>query len=325
MPTMYFSNFSNTTSGVKMQTSWPGTCHHMYLLLLVVVTSLYIVQVQHNATQFRTFSNYTAPKLPVFVSQYDQLQHSIEKAHKTIQGKTTNLSQLPLSPLISQSDPTTPTTTITIRPSIAPMPPFAEITMLTRADSSSSLLSTDSQHVKHNDVKTKPQHHHSVVDADDDVDDQRPIITSTRKSSSVAKKSVRFNDYDEVVEIKHVSNFSRRQIAATWWSKEERNEFRQNSLKLIRDAETDSASLTRTDDDFRGLDQHTKEYSEQCRSNVDRIYDIVYECQSFEDAQGVPVPPQVLADYLFEVSQHTVLAAQVRAIQDEVMACRCQL
>ena len=219
------------------------------------------------------------------------------------------------------------------------MPPYA-------GDSTTAMILDTSSHSHQHDVKvagsssalapnlTAPQH---LMESSSKKTTRRSKATTTVKSKKT-KKSVSFNDYDEVVEIKHISDFSKRRIAATYWSSEEREVFRLDAMKLISDEEVEPTHLSLSlktgeqasksgqsvdDDDFRGLDQHTTAYSDKCRKYVDQIYDIVYECQTFEDTEGVRVPDQVLADYLWEVSQHTTRAARVRAIADEVRALQC--
>lgn len=189
------------------------------------------------------------------------------------------------------------------------MPPFADADTLAFNESCGSLTGVDSKPL------TEQQQQ------------QQPKAESRRRGrTATASKSVRFCDYDDVVEIKHIVDFSKRDVAATWWSNEDRAKFRQAALHAIHRMENDdgNASVSSSADmsDFRGLDQHTQEYSEKSRANVDRLYDIVYEVQSFEDTEGVLVPEQVLAGYMNQVSHQTALEARARAVQDELAAFR---
>eukprot|EP00529_Nitzschia_sp_RCC80_P032200 CAMPEP_0113460886 /NCGR_PEP_ID=MMETSP0014_2-20120614/11237_1 /TAXON_ID=2857 /ORGANISM="Nitzschia sp." /LENGTH=216 /DNA_ID=CAMNT_0000352591 /DNA_START=90 /DNA_END=740 /DNA_ORIENTATION=+ /assembly_acc=CAM_ASM_000159 len=213
------------------------------------------------------------------------------------------------------------------------MPPYA-------ADTTAMILDTSSHSHQH-DVKMANRDSSSASTANNIMAQPQHLVESSSKKSrrrkTTNKQSVSFNDYDEVVEIKHISDFSKRRIAATYWSSEEREVFRLDAMKLIHDEEIEPTHLSLSlktgeqahaseqtaggvEDDFRGLDQHTTTYSDKCRRNVDELYDIVYECQTFEDTEGARVPDQVLADLLWEVSQHTTRAARVRAIADEVRA-----
>jgi hypothetical protein len=52
------------------------------------------------------------------------------------------------------------------------------------------------------------------------------------------------------------------------------------------------------------------------RQAVNKLYDIIYDCQTFEDENGVKVPEEYLAQYLVQVSGRCAKEAVARAAQD---------
>jgi hypothetical protein len=68
---------------------------------------------------------------------------------------------------------------------------------------------------------------------------------------------------------------------------------------------------------IRGLENHMVDNAQVFRETVNRLYDIVHDCQTFEDENGVILPDDYLAQHLMQVSDRCSVEALQRAILDE--------
>jgi hypothetical protein len=156
----------------------------------------------------------------------------------------------------------------------------------------------------------------SVPDLDIDMN----LFESALRASQ--SKSVRFAEYDHVQEITHRNDMPPEYFDAMYLSGEEQAASRQSALDDLVAITT--GQLLKDDEEvcIRGLENHTLENSQRFREAVNKLYDIVYDCQTFEDENGVQVPEEFLAQYLIEVSKVCVEEAMERAAQDAQEANR---
>jgi hypothetical protein len=130
------------------------------------------------------------------------------------------------------------------------------------------------------------------------------------------KKAVTFADYDEIHEITHLKDMERRDIDAMYLSAEEQAASRSDALDELMAVMNNLESQTGEQVCIRGLENQTLENIAKFREVVEKLYDIVYECQTFEDENDVKVPEEYLAQHLIQVSEQCAVEAQVRAMQD---------
>ncbi|KAG7351617.1 hypothetical protein IV203_010977 [Nitzschia inconspicua] len=156
--------------------------------------------------------------------------------------------------------------------------------------------------------------HNSAPVLDFDLDLLERVIRSSK-----APKTVRFAEYDEVQPTRHRNDMSPEDFAAMHLSAEEQREAQQNALQALAATLHDGG----TPDEIgglclRGLENHCcSERSQRFRATVNKLYDIVYDCQMFEDENGVEVPPEYLAQHLIQVSSYCADEARERALLDE--------
>jgi hypothetical protein len=139
------------------------------------------------------------------------------------------------------------------------------------------------------------------------------IISNNRKKS---KRSVHFANFDDVYEIKHINDMSKDEIDSIWMSSEEKSDVRLESIQIVNMMNSHQGTSELEGLCLRGLDQHVFSYKERSKETVNRLYDLVYECQTFEDRHGVQVPDDILAKYLQALSFHCGEEAQARGIRD---------
>mmetsp|Transcript_5211 Transcript_5211/g.8229 ORF Transcript_5211/g.8229 Transcript_5211/m.8229 type:complete len:171 (+) Transcript_5211:56-568(+) len=133
------------------------------------------------------------------------------------------------------------------------------------------------------------------------------------------QKSVRFADFDEVVEIKHINDMTANEIADMWMSNEEHQAVRSEARSIVEmmNAQQDDSDGSALEGlCLRGLDQHKRSYTDRSKAAIHQMYDIVDECQTFEDTHGVRVPEELLAKYLMAVSVESRAQAIARALKD---------
>ncbi|KAG7351611.1 hypothetical protein IV203_010971 [Nitzschia inconspicua] len=157
--------------------------------------------------------------------------------------------------------------------------------------------------------------HNSAPVLDFDLDLLERIIQSSK-----TPKTVRFAEYDEVQPTSHRSDMSPEDFAAMYLSAEEQTAAQQNALQASAAIVYAGGSTTDKVEVMclRGLENHCcSERSQRFRATVNKLYDIVYDCQTFEDENGVQVPPEYLAQHLIQVSSYCADEARERALLDE--------
>jgi hypothetical protein len=141
------------------------------------------------------------------------------------------------------------------------------------------------------------------------------VVQQTKKQ----KKCVSFADYDEIREITHLSEMSSEDIDAMYMSGQEQAACRSSALDELMAALDDGCQLTDEQEAavcIRGLENQNLESMQKFREVVEKLYDVVYECQTFEDENGVKVPDEYLAQYLIQISEQCSIQAQLRGMQD---------
>ncbi|KAG7351559.1 hypothetical protein IV203_010919 [Nitzschia inconspicua] len=156
--------------------------------------------------------------------------------------------------------------------------------------------------------------HNSAPVLDFDLDLLERVIRSSK-----TPKSVRFAEYDEVLPVMHRSDITPEEFASMYLSAEEQTAAQKSALHELV-ASFNGEPLEDDEVCLRGLENHCLERSERFRATVNKLYDIVYDCQTFEDENGVQVPPEYLAQYLIQVSSYCADEARERALHDEEAA-----
>ena len=152
---------------------------------------------------------------------------------------------------------------------------------------------------------------------------EQAIAAENQAYEQQATKTVRFAEYDQVKEITHRNDMSEQDFDAMYMSGEESAEARQSALNEL--VAVVRGQLLEDDEDgvcVRGLENHMLENSQRFREAVNKLYDIVYDCQTFEDENGVQVPEEYLAQYMIQVSESSQEEAYERAASDAFEAQR---
>jgi hypothetical protein len=137
------------------------------------------------------------------------------------------------------------------------------------------------------------------------------------KPNTGNKKSVRFAYFDDVLEVRHIKDMCADEIDSVWMSDEERAAIRAESLRLVGIMNREGqASGELVGQCLRGLDQHQQSYTKKSKEALNQLYDIVSECQAFEDLHGVRVPEDLLAKYMNAVSSRSEVEARSRGMND---------
>jgi hypothetical protein len=143
---------------------------------------------------------------------------------------------------------------------------------------------------------------------------------SNNNNNNNNKKVVRFAEYDEIHHVTHRNDMAAQDMDAMYLSHDEQTAAKQAAFQEL------SASFINNDGEMdddgcccclRGLENHMAEQSQRFRETVNKLYDIVYDCQTFEDENGVQVPAEYLAQYMVEVSSYCAEEARERALRDE--------
>ena len=111
-----------------------------------------------------------------------------------------------------------------------------------------------------------------------EIEESTPI-----SAKASARPSVTFSEYDEIFDIPHVDDLSDDEIDAVWFTSDDLDEIKSNCKDIIvsmgdSDDETEEIDGECT----RGLDQHTREYSRQRKRIMKKLYETVYDVQSFQ-------------------------------------------
>jgi hypothetical protein len=143
-------------------------------------------------------------------------------------------------------------------------------------------------------------------------------------------KMVRFAEYDEIHLVTCLNDMSPEDIADMYMSHDEQVASKQRAfdeLLLIscKSQHEDINSLLRQDSIcVRGLENHMMENAHRFRERVNKLYDIVYDCQTFEEENDILVSEEFLAQQLMQVSERCAVEALKRAAWDEEEAKKIQ-
>lgn len=158
----------------------------------------------------------------------------------------------------------------------------------------------------------------SVPDLDFDMDlFEHALRAENGAYSTSQKKTVRFAEYDQVKEIIHRDDMEPEDFDALYMSAEEQASARKSALNEL--IAVVRGHLLEDDEEgicIRGLENHMLENSQRFREAVNQLYDIVYDCQTFEDENGVQVPEEYLAQHMIQVSKVCQEEAYERAASD---------
>ncbi|KAG7351554.1 hypothetical protein IV203_010914 [Nitzschia inconspicua] len=143
------------------------------------------------------------------------------------------------------------------------------------------------------------------------------LLEQVIRSSNKASKSVRFAEYDEVLPVRHRDDMAPEDFAAMYLSAEEQRASQQFVVHELATTVRGDPTHEMEESCLRGLENHCLERSQRFRATVNKLYDIVYDCQTFEEENGVQVPPEYLAQYLIQISSYCADDARERALHDE--------
>jgi hypothetical protein len=132
------------------------------------------------------------------------------------------------------------------------------------------------------------------------------------KKREEKKKSVRFDEYDEIFDIPHINDLSKQEILDVWMTKEDIRHIQEECIGAVRMIGKGSVSNGFL---FRGLDQHTLKYKEERDVIKDQVYEAVFSIQKFQKATGADVSELICA-MCEKRSEAAVVAAQITAISD---------
>jgi hypothetical protein len=194
------------------------------------------------------------------------------------------------------------------------MPPFA--------DDNQQMLLTDSCHSETVSPFNYEEIDMTLLFRREGVTTRTKSCSSSSRSKKKEKKktknnrSVRFANFDDVYEIKHINDMSKDEIDSIWMSSEEKSDVRMESIQIVNMMNSHQVTFELEGVCLRGLDQHVSSYKERSKETVNRLYNLIYECQTFEDRHGVQVPDDILAKYLHFLSSRCGVEAQARGIRD---------
>jgi hypothetical protein len=155
-----------------------------------------------------------------------------------------------------------------------------------------------------------------LLDFDLNLLDEMLIAADAPKQST---KSVRFAEYDDIQLVNGRLDMSQEDMDNLYMSYEEQVAAKRSAIDelllvacMSQQDEVDGDSIC-----IRGLENHMLDNAQVFRETVNRLYDIVHDCQTFEDENDVLLPDDYLAQHLMQVSDRCSVEALQRAILDE--------
>jgi hypothetical protein len=153
-------------------------------------------------------------------------------------------------------------------------------------------------------------------------DSYRSILSQPSQKENAGRrpaKNVAFSHFDEIIEIPHLNGMSVEEISKAWFSRREMADMQQRSRNILSILDQDGRQDGRMLEGLclRGLMQHHPFSIRKSKEMLYRLYDIVCECQTFEDTYGVPVPDELCAQHLSAVSRVSEKEARQRALLDQ--------
>jgi hypothetical protein len=159
-----------------------------------------------------------------------------------------------------------------------------------------------------------------LLDFDLNLLDEMLIAADAPKQSP---KRVRFAEYDDIQLVNGRLDMSQEDMVSLYMSYEEQVAAKRSAfdeLLLVTCMSQQDEVDSHFDGDsicIRGLENHMVDNAHVFRETVNRLYDIVHDCQTFEDDNGVLLPDDYLAQHLMQVSAQCSVEALQRAILDE--------
>jgi hypothetical protein len=159
-----------------------------------------------------------------------------------------------------------------------------------------------------------------LLDFDLNILDEMLLAMDAHKQST---KSVRFAEYDDIQLVNCRQDMSQEDKNTLYMSYEEQVAAKRSAfdelLQVICMSQQDGVDSHLDGDSIciRGLENHMVDNAHVFRETVNRLYDIVHDCQTFEDENGVLFPDDYLAQHLMQVSDRCSVEALHRAILDE--------
>jgi hypothetical protein len=159
-----------------------------------------------------------------------------------------------------------------------------------------------------------------LLDFDLNLLDEILIAADAPKQST---KSVRFAEYDDIQLVNGRLDMSQEDMDNLYMSYEEQVAAKRSAIDELLfvacmseqdegDSHVDGNSIC-----IRGLENHMLDNAQVFRVTVNRLYDIVHDCQTFEDENDVLLPDDYLAQHLKQVSDRCSVEALQRAFLDE--------
>ena len=129
---------------------------------------------------------------------------------------------------------------------------------------------------------------------------QHSLASATSSKQQKKAKSVCFDQYDDMVEIEHVDDFSQEQVDDLWWSPQEQHDIRMTCCNLV---ERSNAGDVMNKEEMLGLEKHTHAVAKPVKKLRRAVYEAVFSIQEMEQASSssAGAQPSLIAE-LYEES-----------------------
>jgi hypothetical protein len=146
------------------------------------------------------------------------------------------------------------------------------------------------------------------------------FITKSQHSSASAvvskqqkkAQSVCFDQYDEMVEIQHIDDFSQGQVDDTWWSPQEQNDIRMECSHLVGRL---NAGEVMDPEEMLGLEKHLKAVTKRMKRVRQSVYEGVFSLQEMEEVTSSAERTIMIAEFYKNCSATSALKARLSALK----------
>ena len=126
-------------------------------------------------------------------------------------------------------------------------------------------------------------------------------------------KSVCFDQYDDIVGIKHVDDFSQEEIDELWWSPQEQYDIRITCFHLVTRSD---AGDVMDEEEMLGLENHTKAVAKPVKIIRRAIYEAVFSLQETEQVTSSSAArTNLIAEFYEESCAKSSLKARLSALK----------
>jgi hypothetical protein len=128
---------------------------------------------------------------------------------------------------------------------------------------------------------------------------QGSLASAARKQQKKVKSSVRFDEYDEVFEVRHINEFSEKKINRLWWSQQEQSEIREACLDLVRRF---NAGEVMDKEEMLGLEKQTNDGAEPVKRLRRAVNETVFILQEADQVTSSARPRTSLISEFYQKS-----------------------